>query len=318
MNKLRVAVVGGGGRGRGHMRELQSFDDVDLVAVCDPVEASRQRAGEEFGLERQYAELDEMLDREELDAAVVATPAHLNAPVALVCLQAGVPTLLEKPPGLSVAETIQLRDAAAAAVTGVQGMVGWNRRFHPIIVEARRLVEERGPVLQLLGQFHKSMSNFVASGVFSETMLDQMLLETPIHAIDTVRALAGGKVVEVHSAVRRANSSYQDVHAALVVFDNDCVAQLMANYTTDARLERYEIHGCDISAYLEGVQQGEVVADGKRWALGEAGTGGTREQARFFLDCVRDGRPVELPAANLDEAVATMELVEAIRAGLRD
>ncbi len=37
---------------------------------------------------------------------------------------------------------------------------------------------------------------------------------------------------------------------------------------------------------------------------------------RFFFDCIRDDRPVVLPAANLDEAVKTMDLWEAIVAGL--
>ena len=97
----------------------------------------------------------------------------------------------------------------------------------------------------------------------------------------------------------------------------NCVAHLIANYTTDARLERYEIHGRDISAYLEGVSQGFVLCDGKRYDLGGAGTGGTLEQNRYFLDCVKENHPVSLPAANLDEAVKTMELVEAILAGVR-
>ena len=48
-------------------------------------------------------------------------------------------------------------------------------------------------------------------------------------------------------------SGYRDVHAALVAFENGVVAQLIHNYTTNARLERYEIHGHEISAYLEGV-----------------------------------------------------------------
>ncbi|MBT7547536.1 MAG: inositol 2-dehydrogenase, partial [Gemmatimonadetes bacterium] len=40
MKNLRVGVVGCGGRGRGHMRLLDSFADTDLVAVCDPFEES--------------------------------------------------------------------------------------------------------------------------------------------------------------------------------------------------------------------------------------------------------------------------------------
>ena len=39
---------------------------------------------------------------------------------------------------------------------------------------------------------------------------------------------------------------------------------------------------------------------------------------RFFIDCVKHDRPIELPAANLDEAIKTMELCEAILAGLRE
>ena len=76
-----------------------------------------------------------------------------------------------------------------------------------------------------------------------------------------IRHLADAPVSEVHSFVRRV-SAYRDVHAALIVFENECVAQLSANYTTDARLERYEIHGRDISAYLEGIRGGEFVCDG--------------------------------------------------------
>ena len=48
MKALRVAVVGGGSRGRGHMRILNGFADVDLVAICDPIESVRQRAHDEF------------------------------------------------------------------------------------------------------------------------------------------------------------------------------------------------------------------------------------------------------------------------------
>jgi predicted dehydrogenase len=315
MSKLRVAIIGCGGRGRGHIRVLKAFEDVELAAVCDPVEAARDAAGDEFSVARRYAGIEEMLDAESLDATFVATPAHLNGQVALPCLERGVNTLLEKPPGISVAETIALRDAAIR--TGAKGMVGWNRRFHSIIVQARKMVEARGAVTQLVGEFHKSVTGFIKSGQFPEHLMDNLFLETPIHALDIVRAIAGAEVEEVHSVVRRTISNYKDVHGALILFENGCVAHLIANYTTDARLERYEIHGRDISAYLEGVSRGTVFCDGGQHELSSTGTGGTEEQNRYFLDCIKWDRPISLPAANLDEAIKTMELAEAILAGLR-
>ena len=47
-------------------------------------------------------------------------------------------------------------------------------------------------------------------------------------------------------------------------------------------------------------------------------TSGTEEELRYFVDCVVEDRPVESPAANLDEAVKSVELVDAIRAGFRE
>ena len=112
MSKLRVAVIGCGGRGRGHMKILSAFDDTDLVAVCDPVEAARNNAGDMFNVSARYERIEALLDNEALDAIFVATPAHLNGEAALPCFERGVHTLLEKPPGMSVAETVALRSAA--------------------------------------------------------------------------------------------------------------------------------------------------------------------------------------------------------------
>ena len=45
---------------------------------------------------------------------------------------------------------------------------------------------------------------------------------------------------------------------------------------------------------------------------------GTAEQARFLIDCIKENKPVGLPAAGLEEAVQTMELADLIRGQLRD
>ena len=312
---INIGLIGCGPRGHGELRELSTLEDVELVALCDPVADVLQQAADEYGVECRYESIEKMLDAGGIDVAFVTTPAHLNAPSALLCVEAGVHTLLEKPPGMHVEETIELREAAARS--GVKVMVGWQRRFNPFIVEARQLIEERGPIVQLVGEFHKSMAGFERSGRFPEIVMSRMLMETPIHAIDCVRALAGSDVAEVHSTVKRRFSQYNDVHATLVLFENGCVAQISANYTAAARLERYEIHGREISAYLEGINSARVVADGEvRELRGEGDAMHAKDE--FFLDCIRNDRPVGLPGANLDEAVKTMELCEAILAGLRE
>ena len=195
-------------------------------------------------------------------------------------------------------------------------MVAWNRRFHPMVVAAREMVEARGPIAQIVGEFHKPLTRIMKWERYAPEVMDNMLYETPIHAIDLVRALAGSDVVQVHSVVSRRFSKYKDVHAALVEFENGCVVSITANYTTDARLERYEVHGRDVSAYLEGVREGYVQVDGGRVEIESTGSNGTVEQARHFFDAIRNGTPIGPPAADLDEAVKTMKLLAAIMDGL--
>ena len=225
MANLRVAVIGCGGRGRGHMKILSEFEDTDIIAICDPVESARNNAGDTFNVSKRYGTIETLLDNETVDAVFVATPAHLNGEAAAPCLERGVNTLLEKPPGMHVQETINLRDTAKK--TGTKAMVGWNRRFHPIIVEVSQRVKARGNVTQLVGEFHKSITRLAQSGKFPEHLMDNMFLETPIHALDTLRAIAEADVQEVHSVVQWTISNYKDVHAALILFDNGCVAQLI-------------------------------------------------------------------------------------------
>ena len=78
------------------------------------------------------------------------------------------------------------------------------------------MVEARGPVTQLVGEFHKGIAAYEGRG-YAEAIMDNQLLESPIHAVDLVRALANSPVAEVHSVVRRACSRYKDVFAALVL-----------------------------------------------------------------------------------------------------
>ena len=312
MGKIRLGLVGCGSRGRYLLRIFQEFDDVELIAACDPFAESRQTTIQEFGIEEEYETVGDMLTRSKLDAVVVAPLANLNYELALPCIEHGLHVLMEKPPGLTSDETRHLQETADR--TGSRVLVGWNRRFHPVIEQARTRILERGPIIQLVGEFHKNVRQQVR---LADTMMDRLLLETPIHAIDTIRYLAGSDVKTVHSIVRRATSEYRDVHAALVEFENGIVAQLTHNYTAGARLERYEIHGHDISAYMEGVSGGQTVADGEVTEIVKGPTAGAEEQNRYFIDCVRGNRKIELPAANLAEAVKTMELAEAILAGTR-
>ena len=105
------------------------LDDCNLHAICDPHAATRAAVGKAYGVaaEHQHASVEALLEKEGplLAGVVVATPAHLNKICALPLITAGLNVMMEKPPGLSVAETEELR--AAAQRSGAKVMVAWNR-----------------------------------------------------------------------------------------------------------------------------------------------------------------------------------------------
>src|SRR4051812_16787547 len=90
--KLRVAVVGVGGKGWSDLTSVAASPHVDIVALCDIDESEKfmGRAAEKFPRAARFSDWRKVHDRpKEFDALIVATPDHMHAPVALPAMQLG-------------------------------------------------------------------------------------------------------------------------------------------------------------------------------------------------------------------------------------
>lgn len=325
---MRVGVIGTGRIAEGaHLPCLTRFRDVELV-LCDPAAARLAQVARQFGVAATYADHRELLARERLDAAIVLVPPASLSPVARDTLAAGVPTLLEKPPGMATAETREL--AATARRAGVFGMVGLNRRFQPLLTEAKRMVEANGPIASVIVEFYHFQMGVLRAMGASEEGLAQVLTSGCIHSIDLLRYLCG-EVTEVYAHAHNYFDRHPDSFTALVRFAGGATALFHNHLLGEVRSERLTIHGRRASAHLEGlalrcvVHQGAFTHDltaiehidpsAPQWAdrPRQPYLNGWWDQDRYFLDCVRDRRPPAYPACDLDDAVRTMALIDAIR-----
>ena len=94
---LGVAVIGAGYWGPNLVRNFRGAPDWDLVAVCDLDEArARKVIGARSTVEVETS-VDRLLERDDIDAVAIATPARTHAPLALKALAAGKHVLVEKP-----------------------------------------------------------------------------------------------------------------------------------------------------------------------------------------------------------------------------
>ncbi len=101
---IRVAVIGLGGKGKGHLRDFSEMPGVRVVALCDvDPERLAKRANTVAGV---FAHTDprKVLDRQDIDAVVIATPDHWHALLAVWALQSGRDVYVEKPVSHNIRE----------------------------------------------------------------------------------------------------------------------------------------------------------------------------------------------------------------------
>lgn len=141
-DRLRCGVIGVGKRGGALLQTLLELDTVRVVAVADTYDVWRNRAvawcRQKDSAVADYVEFDRMLRREKLDAAFIATPAHILAPAALEALRRRCAVYIERPMALSWEPAKAIRDTARKQEAIVQ--VGTQRRSTDLYMQAREIL----------------------------------------------------------------------------------------------------------------------------------------------------------------------------------
>lgn len=130
---MRVAVIGRGSWGSKIVRTLATIGDVELID--------------------ESKNLDVVL-RQQPAGVLIATPSATHAEVAIPCIDAGVPTFIEKPLATTVADAVRIREAALRS--GAPVVVGHLHLFNPAFQVAKKLLPEVGAVQAV---FWEGMNN---------------------------------------------------------------------------------------------------------------------------------------------------------------
>lgn len=140
----QVGIVGCGGIAQVHAQVLNQLSDTHLAACADIVPQRAQAMAAKYGC-TAYSSLEEMLDRERLDAVHLCTPHFLHAPMALAAAEKNIAVFTEKPPVISREQWAMMEQAAGKTAVGVC----FQNRYNPNVREARRLIAngEYGAVL---------------------------------------------------------------------------------------------------------------------------------------------------------------------------
>src|SRR3954470_17606069 len=135
----RRGVVGAGAIAQqAHLPVLSKMRGVTLVAVCDNDRPKARALADRFGVPDAFTDIEDLLELEELDAVVVATPNHLHEPHVLSALAAGVDVLCERPLALNTKGVERILSAANRS--GRKVVVGNNHRFRTDVQALARFI----------------------------------------------------------------------------------------------------------------------------------------------------------------------------------
>lgn len=312
--RVRVAMIGAGGMANAvHYPSLASFDDVEIAAICDLDPERLNATADKYGVERRYTNYVRMIEDTAPDAVYAIGQPHIMVDIWLWCLQQGLNLYIEKPMGLTIHQAHMLADLAEKHHCITQ--VSFQRRTCPMVCLLRDECLKRGPIVHAVCEFYKcALSPYIAA---RDHMMDD-----GVHAIDTLRWMCGGEVVDVQSITGRVQVPDINLICALLEFDNGAVGVLLNSWSSGRRTFRVQMHAPGIVAEAEHETRGFLYADGDTTGVQfdtrqVAGSdeffifGGFQAKNREFIDAVKSRT---LPGSHFGDAVRTMQVAETILA----
>lgn len=213
MKPLRVAVIGAGHLGRIHARLAAGAQEIDLVAVADPVESARDSVAQEA---KTQAVADYHALVGDIEAAIVAAPTSLHHAIGMDLLGRGLPVLMEKPLAPTSPECEEL--VSLAQKKGVVLQVGHVERFNAALQAVT--ADVRDP---------KYIEAARTSGYTFRSTDVGVVLDMMIHDLDIVLSLARSTVVDVQALGVSVLGGHEDMATARLTFASGCVANISSS-----------------------------------------------------------------------------------------
>ncbi|MGW5150630.1 Gfo/Idh/MocA family protein [Rhodococcus koreensis] len=219
MTVPRIAVVGAGLIGRRHIEEIVASPSAALASIVDPMPAGEQFAAE-HGV-AAYSSLRELFETDRPDGVILATPNLMHVQGGLDCVEAGVPVIVEKPIGATVADALRLVDAAEKS--GVPVLTGHHRQHSSIMTAAREVVGSGrlGEIVAVTGTclFYKPDGYHDENCGWRRRPGGGPILLNLIHDVNNLQSLVGD-VVKVQATTSNARRGFpvEDTAAVLITF----------------------------------------------------------------------------------------------------
>ncbi len=192
-SKFRLGIIGAGMiTQNSHLPCALSSASCRVTAIVDPVVKQAERLVRAYGIKAKVAaRVEDIL--EEVQGVIIATPNNTHRDLAVVCLERGISTLIEKPLASSVADGIAI--LAAARKSGAIVATGYSTRFRDQVILLKELLDSGyfGKVRRFVHQFGTTggWSPFSGYNLDRQATGGGVLVVTGTHFLDRMIYLWG-------------------------------------------------------------------------------------------------------------------------------
>ncbi len=234
MKKVRLGLIGCGGRLGAHTCNFNKIPEIEVVAVADPIEERRNRVAAQFGC-KAYKDHTELYDNEKgnLDAVMICVDPTAHADIELRAVELRLPFFVEKPMSVDLA----LCEKILKAVTekNILTSVGFQDRYQDLT----EIMLEKMKGKRLGGLVYGSWVGGIP-GVWwwqKKEYCAGQLVEQNIHLLDMLRYFYGEPLSVYATATRgmvtpgvdcSAEYDTDDHSTAVFRFNNNVTATLVS------------------------------------------------------------------------------------------
>ena len=314
-SRVRLGFIGAGNYASSMLLPiLAGMENVELRHVATSRSLTALNAQRRFGFTSVGTDSEAVLTDDAVDAVFIVTRHHSHAELTCRALEAGKTVFVEKPLALSDEELSRVL-AVVEATGNDRLMVGFNRRFAPMLVEMR--ARFGGSSAGSVARYSINAGTVGAQSWYGdETLEGSRFAGEGGHFIDTVSWWLGARPTEVY--VMGARDSH-DLQVNLR-FDNGSIATIAYYTNGNSRYpkEIFEVATGGRTARLDNFRRSQVWSGRRRRVSRVFGAvdKGQRRQLELFVDAVRKGSPMPIALTSLaDTTSATLTVARSQTSG---
>ena len=252
--KIRVGIIGCGKVATEyHLPSYMKIRNVVVSSLCDPDEKRVVFASKKFKIKKTYTQVDEMLDKEDLDIVDICTPGFTHYELCKKLMKRGISNILvEKPLTLNLDETLDLQKFSEQR--NIKVCVIHNYRFKKPVIKLLEMWKKGkiGRIKELVSIVHGLSAFKTYDWRRDESKSGGLLYESGIHMID-LQVLLCGNHKHIISARRIYDErlKYTTNIYAMIEYENGAIGIIDLGAFTSSTTSNFHVFGTAADVHIK-------------------------------------------------------------------